>query len=179
MDVSRRFLLLGSASAAVIGTSVFGSGTASAQGAATVAPIAFGTDPADRRLLVRMIRVMYPHARFGDGPYERTADAVFAEANKSPAQKIAFAEGLEGLRAGSFEDLDDAVAVEHLKGIEGSPFFATVRGNAVVAFYNDKEVWDALGYEGPSFDQGGYVGRGFNDLDWLPDPRITEFGESQ
>jgi hypothetical protein len=31
-----------------------------------------------------------------------------------------------------------------------------------------------LGYEGPSFDKGGYLNRGFNDLDWLPDPRITE-----
>jgi hypothetical protein len=26
-----------------------------------------------------------------------------------------------------------------------------------------------LGYEGPSFDKGGYLERGFNDLDWLPD----------
>jgi len=54
-----------------------------------------------------------------------------------------------------------------------------IKGNAVVALYNDQEVWDTLGYEGPSFDKGGYIGRGFNDLDWLPDPRITEYGESQ
>ena len=31
-----------------------------------------------------------------------------------------------------------------------------------------------LGYEGTSFDKGGYVNRGFNDLDWLPEPRIEE-----
>jgi hypothetical protein len=36
-------------------------------------------------------------------------------------------------------------------------------------------VWDLLGYEGPSFDKGGYLHRGFNDLDWLPEPRITEY----
>ena len=119
------------------------------------------------------------HARFGDGPYERTADAVFAEANKSPARKIAFAEGLEGLRAGSFEDLDDAAAVEHPKGIERSPFFATVRGNAAVALYNDKYVRDALGYEGRASTGAATFGRGFNDPDWLPDPRTTEFGESR
>ena len=51
-----------------------------------------------------------------------------------------------------------------------------MRGSAVVALYNDQETWETLGYEGASFDQGGYVNRGFNDLDWLPDPRITEFG---
>ena len=31
----------------------------------------------------------------------------------------------------------------------------------------------ALGYEGSSFEQGGYLHRGFNDLDWLPEPRVT------
>ena len=33
-------------------------------------------------------------------------------------------------------------------------------------------MWQLIGYEGPSFDQGGYVTRGFDDLDWLPDPQI-------
>jgi hypothetical protein len=27
--------------------------------------------------------------------------------------------------------------------------------------------------EGPSFDKGGYLHRGFNDLDWLPDPEAA------
>ena len=114
-----------------------------------------------------------------NGPYERTADAAFDAANKTPADKLAFSDGLQDLRSASFEDLDDEAATEYLRGIEGSGFFGTVRGNAVVALYNDQEVWDILGYEGPSFDQGGYVNRGFNDLDWLPEPRITEYGETQ
>jgi hypothetical protein len=36
-------------------------------------------------------------------------------------------------------------------------------------------VWDAVGYEGPSVHKGGYVNRGFDDLDWLPDPRIETY----
>jgi hypothetical protein len=40
----------------------------------------------------------------------------------------------------------------------------------VVEIYSDPQTWKLLGYEGPSFAQGGYVKRGFNDLDWLPDP---------
>ena len=175
MDVSRRSLLLGSASAAVIGPTVFANKGALAQGAAD-APIVVGADPADRSLVIRMIRVMYPHDRFGDGPYERTAAAVLDAANSSPAQKLAFDVGLQDLRSGAFEELDDEAAVEYLKGIEDTAFFASVRGNAVVALYNDQETWETLGYEGASFDQGGYVNRGFNDLDWLPDPRITELG---
>jgi len=45
----------------------------------------------------------------------------------------------------------------------------------VLTLYNLPEVWEALGYEGASFDKGGYLTRGFNDLDWLPEPRIEEY----
>ena len=53
-------------------------------------------------------------------------------------------------------------------------FFEHVRGTSTVTLYNDKETWDLLGYEGYSYDKGGYIKRGFNDLDWLPEPRIEE-----
>ena len=56
------------------------------------------------------------------------------------------------------------------KAIAGSDFFELVRSTAVVEVYSDPQTWKLLGYEGPSFAQGGYVDRGFNDLDWLPDP---------
>ena len=44
-----------------------------------------------------------------------------------------------------------------------------VRSTAVVEVYSDTATWRRLGYEGPSFAQGGYLHRGFDDLDWLPD----------
>jgi hypothetical protein len=34
-----------------------------------------------------------------------------------------------------------------------------------------------MGYPGPSFADGGYIHRGFNDLSWLPEPQIDELGE--
>ena len=51
-----------------------------------------------------------------------------------------------------------------------APFFKLVHATTVVALYDDHEVWELLGYEGPSFDKGGYLHRGFDDLDWLPRP---------
>jgi hypothetical protein len=39
-----------------------------------------------------------------------------------------------------------------------------------LALYNNPLVWQAFGYEGASFDHGGYLERGFDDLGWLPDP---------
>jgi hypothetical protein len=69
-----------------------------------------------------------------------------------------------------FAELSADEQLEALKGIEGSAFFELVRSTAVVEIYSDQRTWQLIGYEGPSFDNGGYINRGFSDLDWLPDP---------
>ena len=69
-----------------------------------------------------------------------------------------------------FADLSADGQLEVLTAIEGSDFFELVRSIAVVEVYSDQRTWQLVGYEGPSFDKGGYIDRGFNDLDWLPDP---------
>jgi hypothetical protein len=168
MKTTKRQLLLGSASAALLAASF--SNVAFAK-----LPLDPGGKESSKRTLVRMIRIMFPHKRFGDGPYERTADAVFAVAAKTPAQRVAFAAALDELQAVGFSDLDDKAAYERLKVIQDTDFFKLVKGTTVTTLYDDAEVWGILGYEGPSVDKGGYVNRGFNDLKWLPEPRIEEF----
>ncbi len=51
--------------------------------------------------------------------------------------------------------------------MRNSDFFQKVRGGLVVGLYNQPAVWDQLGYEGASFDKGGYINRGFDDINWL------------
>ena len=131
-----------------------------------------------RTVLIRVIRVAFPHARIPDGPYERTADIILKEAQASTWFRVALTQGLnslDGLAGGDFCGLDDDDAYRVLKGIEGTDFFGFVRRTTVLNLYDDQEVWAVLGYEGPSFDKGGYLHRGFDDLDWLPEPRIEEY----
>ena len=54
-----------------------------------------------------------------------------------------------------------------LKSIEDDEFFQTIRGGLVVGLYNQEAVWELLGYEGSSFEKGGYLERGFDDVNWL------------
>ena len=49
----------------------------------------------------------------------------------------------------------------------GTPFFAKVCGDMIAGLYNNPDVWEILGYEGASAHLGGYINRGFNDIDWL------------
>lgn len=122
---------------------------------------------------------MFPHAAFPEGPYERTADEVIAAAEQSPRALAQLCQGLADLnvlRDVPFTELDPQTALTVLRGVQDTPFFGSVLSVALVKFYDDHEVWELLGYEGPSFDRGGYLNRGFDDLDWLPNPPV-EFEE--
>ena len=132
-----------------------------------------------RKILFRLLRVAYPHARFPDAPYERTAKQVESAAQDNDDDFKALTEGLDALDAQGFLDQDDEAATNALRAVDQQTFFRQLHATTVVALYDDREVWDLLGYEGPSFDKGGYIDRGFNDLDWLPEPRITESDEER
>nr|WP_111301785.1 Twin-arginine translocation pathway signal [Paracoccus saliphilus] len=120
--------------------------------------------------LLQMARDIYPHDRVGDRFY-----AVAVKGYDSEASKAMVAEGVAALdaaaQAAGFGNYlavgweDDRVAI--LRSIEDSAFFQTVRGGLVTGLYNQKEVWPIFGYEGESFSQGGYIYRGFDDIDWL------------
>ena len=57
--------------------------------------------------------------------------------------------------------------VDLLRAMEDTAFFQQIRGGLVTGLYNQKAVWPLFGYEGASFEQGGYINRGFNDINWL------------
>lgn len=126
--------------------------------------------------LVRLLRAAYPHDSFPDAPYERVADTILAQVDDDLWLKLALEAGLDTLEQAGLDGSQDAETAEKLlHAIEDAEFFKLVRATTVVALYNDHEVWEILGYEGESFSKGGYVDRGFDDLDWLPDARIEEY----
>lgn len=142
--------------------------------------VSLGAD--DRANLVKLLRTAYPHSQFPDGPYERTADTILQQVGESTWHCTLLSRGLrtlDGAAGGSFRDLDDIAASKLLSDIADAEFFVFIRGVAVPILYDDHEAWAALGYEGESFSKGGYLHRGFDDLDWLPDPRIEEYGGSE
>jgi len=69
-----------------------------------------------------------------------------------------------------FAELSEGNRLKVLKAREDSAFFQKVRGTTVTTLYNNPLVWRHFGYEGPSFEFGGYLERGFDDVSWLPDP---------
>jgi len=74
---------------------------------------------------MRLVRAMYPHDPFPDGPYERVADAILDAAREDPRLRAQLDQGLSGASS--------------------SAFVEAVRAKAIVTLYNDPEVWAILG----------------------------------
>jgi hypothetical protein len=120
---------------------------------------------------------MFPHPSFPDGPYERCAQSILDAAADDVRFRTQLEQGLRDLDVvggAPFAQLEPDKALDVLRGISSTEFFEGVRSRVVTSLYDDREVWSLLGYEGPSYEHGGYAERGFADLDWLPDPRIEE-----
>lgn len=128
----------------------------------------------ERETTLRVARTMYPHDALPDEAYENVVAAVAAEASANDAVRETIGRGIAALDDPTpFNDLDAAAQLAALRRAEGTPYFDLVRATAVVALYDNPLVWKTFGYEGPSVHLGGYVDRGFDDLDWLPDPPIA------
>lgn len=120
--------------------------------------------------LLQMARDIYPHDRVADQYY-----AVAVKGYDADDKKAMVAEGVAALdaaaKAAGHADYasigweEDRVTI--LQGMEDAPFFQAVRGGLVTGLYNQKEVWPLFGYEGESFSKGGYINRGFDDINWL------------
>ena len=51
-----------------------------------------------RKLIIKMVRDVYPHDRFPEAPYERTANDVITKGNADSAKKTMLSEGIENLK---------------------------------------------------------------------------------
>ena len=170
---SRRTFLQGAATAvpvaAVAASAGIGIEDAWAADATTLAPSTLKT-------LVKVARDIYPHDFLVDNYYITAIKPWDEKAAKDPAIKTLLEGGVRRLdqdaqdrhKLGYAQVPWEADRVVLLQGIEQTDFFKKLRSDLVVSLYNQKELWPKFGYEGSSAEHGGYIKRGFNDIDWLP-----------
>ena len=77
---------------------------------------------------------------------------------------------LDKAAGGSFATASEAKQLEIVTAMQGQPFFNAVRGKCITALYDNDIAFVTFGYPGASWDKGGYITRGFQDLKWLPNP---------
>ena len=132
--------------------------------------------PATLKTLLKMARDIYPHDFLGDSYYIAAVKPWDGKAAKDPATKSLINDGVARLdreanasyKVPYLQVAWESDRVALLQRIEQTAFFQKIRGDLVVSLYNQKEVWPKFGYEGSSAEHGGYIKRGFADIDWLP-----------
>lgn len=110
-----------------------------------------------------MARQLFPHAAVDDAHYTRIASA-FVDTSEVQAQRLA-----DALIAADFAALAAPERVDKLRAMQASADFQTYRMHVLIQLYSDHGVTERFGYEGPSLEHGGYLTRGFDDIDWLPE----------
>lgn len=122
--------------------------------------------------LLRVARTLFPHRTLEDVYYGGVVSALDEDAVKSPETAKLLKDGVAALdRTTAGVKWIELSRGYRITALQAQPrLLEAVRSKAVVALYGNPKVWPHFGYEGPSAPHGGYVHRGFNDLDWLPDP---------
>ena len=132
--------------------------------------------PKTAATLARVARDIYPHDFVPERFYVTAVESLDKKAKADPAVQTLLENGVAGLDAQATAAHrrpyialeDEEIRLGFLKAAADSPFFTTVRSDLVVSLYNQPELWALFGYEGSSFEHGGYIHRGFDDVDWLP-----------
>ena len=137
--------------------------------------IATAIKPETFATLVQACRDIYPHDHLADAFYAKVVEGFDAAAAGDANEKEFFDNGAamldkkaQAAHGVNYIDVGwEIQRVDILRAIQDYSFFPKIRGSLVTGIYNNPDVWPLFGYEGESASQGGYLHRGFDDINWL------------
>ena len=122
--------------------------------------------------LLLMTRDLFPHDQFDVQYYAAVVDDLDRRATNEAAIHQVLAKGVAQLDAAlgtPWIALDVSVRRKVLHTMETTGFFTMVRSSTISVLYGNPLVYTTFGYGGPSVQSGGYIDRGFDDINWLPE----------
>lgn len=126
----------------------------------------------DREALLRITRLLFPHDAIGDEVYADVLDqslSLLAEGSSLDRLLEDAASELDAALANDFLEASPEQQLAALKAVQNRPYFTGILGAVGNRLYSHTGTWSMMGYDGPSYEKGGYIGRGSGDIDWLPE----------
>lgn len=120
--------------------------------------------------LVRVQQHILPHQGLANQVYLDAVVSLTSRTAEDGQFRQMIEDGIDGLNQQQEKWLEasEEKQLVALRGIDKSEFFKTMQTNALEQLYRDERTWGLVGYEGEAIKFGGYLNRGFNDIDWLP-----------
>jgi hypothetical protein len=128
---------------------------------------------AEGQTLMAMGRILFPHKKLPDAVYALLAKDLDGKAAGDAGAAKMLQDGIAWLNksgGGDFAKASEKQRNDIVRGLEGTAFFATVRGQCITSLYDNDMAYAVFGYPGSAWEKGGYITRGFQDLKWLPEP---------
>ena len=128
---------------------------------------------AEGQTLMAMGRILFPHKKLPDAVYALLAKDLDGKAAGDAGAAKMLQDGIAWLNksgGGDFAKTSEKQRNDIVRGLEGTAFFATVRGQCITSLYDNDMAYAVFGYPGSAWEKGGYITRGFQDLKWLPEP---------
>ena len=123
-------------------------------------------------ILSDVVYQLFPHERLNKDVYEQVTEQLSGRISQSGELAAMLDNTMEILSGNSHEKwsaLPEWEKTLALEKIQHTPFFQFVLNETLGGVYRHPLTWELLGYEGSSLEFGGYIDRGFNDIDWLPE----------
>ena len=141
-------------------------GRAGANGSAT------GIPDDKSSVLSGIVYELFPHEGLNKDVYEQVTEQLGGKISQSAELTAMMDNALEVLAGNGNElwpDLTEQQKTASLEKIQQTPFFGFVLNETLGGIYQHPLTWELLGFEGSSLEFGGYINRGLNDIDWLPE----------
>ena len=119
---------------------------------------------------VQVARLLFPHQSLENEIYVQIARDIDSDISRRPEVNT-WMESLPKLLDqqcdGEWLEMSLPVQIEALRELEGTETFFYLRNRTIESLYRNPVVWKLVGYEGSSIEHGGYLNRGFDDINWL------------
>ena len=160
------FGVAGTIAGGVVATSVIGLTTTSENKTTTITMPESGH--MSQTLLI-MAKDIYPHEIVENKYYQKIVDDLAIQETKLIGEGVAMLDllSIEKLGKPFIKVGYEPDRIRILRSIEENAFFIKVRTALMYGLYDNKDLYHLFGYQGSSWDKGGYLNRGLNDLDWL------------
>lgn len=118
--------------------------------------------------IIRMARLLLPHDGLSDEVYADVFNDALT-ATLGDDELTAIEDSLNAQQSTVFIAVDEEAQLAAMHAIENQAAFTAVLSAVKTHMYNHPAVWKVIGYEGSSYQNGGYLHRGAGDIDWLPE----------
>ena len=131
------------------------------------------TDSSDNLAAMgRLAQLLFPHDGLTSDVYSEVVGQVLAMTAADPATDglLNVAEdALNTALGGSWATAGEAEQLAAVTALQNEAFIVGIREMVRWRLYDNAGLWQHINYPGSSKEYGGYINRGFDDIDWLPE----------